>query len=164
MGRYSDTKLAHGTHGSPQITMDEKIYSSKVDDIIKNLKIDSEYSNDIKKTGNIGKKELKQIKNKNILREIINLIISMGYQELEINNIIMYTKNGIILKVVYVEEYDYYILEKTEEIANAKNNIFELLASISNEIKPNMILQTIKNILLRLNCNDLVFPNRILRK
>ena len=65
----------------------------------------------------------------------------------------MYIKDKIILKIQYIKEYEYYILEKTETVTNAQNNIFELLASISNEIEPNIMLKTIKNILTKLQQN-----------
>lgn len=74
----------------------------------------------------------------------------MGYEEIIIGNTIMYIKDNIILKISYIKEYEYYILEKTDTVTNAQNNIFELLASISNEIEPNIMLKTIKNILTKL--------------
>ena len=82
--------------------------------------------------------------------KIIFLILSMGYEEIIIGNTIMYIKDNIILKISYIKEYKYYILEKTDTVTNAQNNIFELLASISNEIEPNIMLKTIKNILTKL--------------
>lgn len=82
--------------------------------------------------------------------KIIFLILSMGYEEIIIGNTIMYIKDNIILKISYIKEYEYYILEKTDTVTNAQNNIFELLASISNEIEPNIMLKTIKNILTKL--------------
>lgn len=149
MGRYSNTKLAHGTNGSPQITIDENIYALKINEVIKQLNLPSENFNKALSTG-ASPKGGKQTKNKNILMQIIKLITNMGYAKTEINGSVLYIKNKIILKIAYIEEYEYYILEKAEDVNNATNNIFEVLASISNEIKPKLILQTIKNILLKL--------------
>ena len=86
MGKYSHTGLAYGTQGSPQITIDENIYSMKITEISNQLQLNLEQS----------------------------------------------------------------VKEKTDTVTNAQNNIFELLASISNEIEPNIMLKTIKNILTKL--------------
>ena len=39
MGKYSHTGLAYGTQGSPQITIDENIYSMKITEISNQLQI-----------------------------------------------------------------------------------------------------------------------------
>lgn len=39
MGKYSHTGLAYGTQGSPQITIDENIYSMKITEISNQLQL-----------------------------------------------------------------------------------------------------------------------------
>ena len=146
MGKYSHTGLAYGTQGSPQIPIDENIYSMKITEISNQLQLNLEQS--VKSSSRTF--ATKKHQHKNIMDKIIFLILSMGYEEIIIGNTIMYIKDNIILKISYIKEYEYYILEKTDTVTNAQNNIFELLASISNEIEPNIMLKTIKNILTKL--------------
>lgn len=149
MGKYSHTGLAHGTHGSPQIAIDEDIYSMKVLEIANRLQLT--INQDIKDLiGKSTKKEYCSEIQNNIIDKIISLILIMGFREINIDNTIMYQKNNIILKITYIEEYGYYVLDKADNITDAKNNIFELLVSISNEVKSNIIIKTIKNVLKRL--------------
>ena len=148
MGRYSNSGLAHGTRGAPQITIDENLYKMKISQITTQLNLKFEQkSNQSLTSGNYTKKESKH---KNILDKIIALILSLGYAPIIVRNLEMYKKEDIIIKVTYIEEYDYYILEKTDNIFNANKNNFELLTSISNELDPNMILKTVKEILNKL--------------
>ena len=72
----------------------------------------------------------------------------MGFEKILVNNSIMFIRNDIVIKVKYIEEYSYYILEKADSLLDAQNNNFELLASISNEIGHDKILETIKNVLI----------------
>lgn len=146
MGKYSHTGLAYGTQGSPQITIDENIYSMKITEISNQLQLNLKQS--VKSSSRTFSTKKHQYKN--IIDKIIFLILSMGYEEIIIGSTIMYIKDNIILKISYIKEYEYYILEKTDTVMNAQNNIFELLASISNEIEPNIMLKTIKNILNKL--------------
>lgn len=147
MGRYSSTGLAHGTHGAPQITMEESSYSLKIAEIINSLNLNTTQDKSNASVAQ-GKKKKQNSKNKNIIKLIIALIVSMGYEKIIVNNNIMFIKNGIVINVKYIEEYSYYILEKADNLLDAQNNNFELLASISNEIRPDLILEKIKNMLL----------------
>ena len=145
MGRYSSTGIAHGTNGAPQITAEESTYELKINEIVQNLNLDINVGNKAASAAT-GRKENKSFK-KNILSKIIALIMNMGYKEVEINTAILYKKNNIILKVFYDEECEYYFLEKADNILDAENNIFELLASISNDIRTNEILKMVRTIL-----------------
>lgn len=147
MGRYSSTGLAHGTHGAPQITMEESSYSLKIAEIINKFNLNTTQD---KTTASVapGKKQKHNSQNKNIIELIIALIVSMGFEKILVNNSIMFIRNDIVIKVKYIEEYSYYILEKADSLLDAQNNNFELLASISNEIGHDKILETIKNVLI----------------
>lgn len=144
MGRYSNTKLAHGTQGSPQITIDENIYKMRILENAMQLNLHDEQNNSSITSGIYVKKE---IMHKNILDKIIELICTLGYEPIMIGNIEMYKKDSVIIKVTYIYEYDYYILEKTNDIFSAEKNSFELLASISNKKSQNIILKIVKEIL-----------------
>lgn len=151
MGRYSNTGLAHGTNGSPQITMEENIYNIKIAQIYDDLKtistdIGNQNDKKILGSGYVEPKEKKHRK-RNILFEIIQLILKHGYKKLNINGIEMYKKNDIIIKVSFVSECDYYILEKADSYEDAISNYFKLLDSISNELNQRDILRILERIL-----------------
>ena len=107
MGKYSHTGLAYGTQGSPQITIDENIYSMKITEISNQLQLNLEQS--VKSSSRTF--ATKKHQHKNIMDKIIFLILSMGYEEIIIGNTIMYIKDNIIGK--YSGNYD--TIEKIKE-------------------------------------------------
>lgn len=151
MGRYSNTGLAHGTNGAPQITTEENIYGLKMAKIIKNLSLNIKQANNNLIATSPGKSIKKLKRKKNVLEKIIALILSLGYREIPINDALMYIKDGILIRITYIEEYDYFIIEKAGSILNAENNKFELLLSISNELKTSEILELMQKALNQIN-------------
>lgn len=151
MGRYSNTGLAHGTNGAPQITTEENIYGLKMAKIIKNLSLNIKQANNNLIATSPGKSIKKLKRKKNVLEKIIALILSLGYREIPINDALMYIKDGILIRITYIEEYDYFIIEKADSILNAENNKFELLLSISNELKTSEILELMQKALNQIN-------------
>lgn len=151
MGRYSNTGLAHGTNGAPQITTEENIYGLKMAKIIKNLSLNIKQANNNLIATSPGKSIKKLKRKENVLEKIIALILSFGYREIPINDALMYIKDGILIRITYIEEYDYFIIEKADSILNAENNKFELLLSISNELKTSEILGLMQKALNQIN-------------
>ncbi len=151
MGRYSNTGLAHGTNGAPQITTEENIYGLKMAKIIKNLSLNIKQANNNLIATSPGKSIKKLKRKENVLEKIIALILSLGYREIPINDALMYIKDGILIRITYIEEYDYFIIEKADSILNAENNKFELLLSISNELKTSEILGLMQKALNQIN-------------
>lgn len=152
MGRYSNTGLAHGTNGAPQITTEENIYGLKMVEIIKNLSLNIKQTNNNSIATSNGKSVKKQKRKEKVLDKIIVLILSFGYREIPINDTLMYIKDDILIRITYIEEYDYFIIEKADSILNAENNKFELLLSISNELKTSEILALVQKVLNQINC------------
>ena len=95
MGRYSNTGLAHGTNGAPQITTEENIYGLKMAKIIKNLSLNIKQANNNLIATSPGKSIKKLKRKENVLEKIIALILSLGYREIPINDALMYIKDGI---------------------------------------------------------------------
>lgn len=151
MGRYSSTGLAHGTNGAPQITTEENIYGLKMVEIIKNLSLNIKQTNNNSIATSNGKSVKKQKRKEKVLDKIIVLILSFGYREIPINDTLMYIKDDILIRITYIEEYDYFIIEKADSILNAENNKFELLLSISNELKTSEILGLMQKALNQIN-------------
>ena len=150
MGRYSNTGLAHGTNGSPQITVEENTYNIKVEKIYNALKNTSIIKNnqENKKTGISGHIKSQEQK---ILFEILELILKFGYKKININDTEMYIKNGKVIEISFVIKYKYYLLEKANTIRDAFNNNFKLLKSISNKMNKKDILKTVERILLEID-------------
>lgn len=119
--------------------------------IIKNLSLNIQQANNNLIATSPGKSIKKLKRKKNVLEKIIALILSLGYREIPINDALMYIKDGILIRITYIEEYDYFIIEKADSILNAENNKFELLLSISNELKTSEILELMQKALNQIN-------------